>query len=157
MCCGDDACEVATSDAFTGTPAQPSQSASAKKARDVTQVKRAPALEKRKHECSYKIKDNKKAESYIWYGDQEQASPEVECGEQECTDGITVSYSGSASTSFTAGADMGVNLFEVISASVSFSQTYTKEKSKSFSSTYSAVRPPHSKGYITFTPKYECK
>ncbi|KAJ4292087.1 hypothetical protein N0V90_009986 [Kalmusia sp. IMI 367209] len=67
-----------------------------------------------------------------------------------------VTYEASTTNTFGVSAEAGVNLFEVISASVTFSYEVSHETSRSYSWSISADVPPGQSGYISFAPHYLC-
>ncbi|KAF2201914.1 hypothetical protein GQ43DRAFT_17407 [Delitschia confertaspora ATCC 74209] len=159
MCCGD-ACTVEAGD-FPTKPSKrslPISKSSAVRPRDVTQIKRSPPFSRpfKRDDCAFKP-SNGETNAVITYGQQVRVTSLLDCqSTTECTDGVSFSYSQSTTNTFGVSTELGGSLFEILSASISFSYEHSETEEKSYETTYSGTRPAGSKGYITFTPKMEC-
>jgi hypothetical protein len=122
--------------------------------RDVTGIKRAAPLQQKRADCTWSSEGK---ESLTSYGTQTRVTPEVDCGELECTDAITFTYETSTSTTFGVETSVSADFFKIMSASVSFSTDFSQSESRSVSMQYTGSRPAGSTGYVTFSQKYECK
>lgn len=69
------------------------------------------------------------------FGQQVKLAPAVGCDSatNSCSPGVEVTYTSSTSQTFGVELEIGAELSEIISASVSFTYEITKETSKSFS------------------------
>ena len=168
-CCGEN-CEtyIPTSAAVTSIDGNNTTQAAAKNkkirdvtARDVTAIKRAapfsrPAVEKRQQEvdgCTFNPSGGREIRSFT----PERLVPVTLCTQEEgCELSGTLTASFSYSQTWEIGTEVGATILEVIQASVSFSysETYTEETSTSV--TYGVTVPVGQRGYISFTPLYEC-
>lgn len=157
MCCGQEACAVAQKDDPFSSPSK-RETSSASVVRDVTAVKRASPFHRlHKRDCGFELSGDDKSTT-VKYGDQRKITNEVICeADVDCTDGVEISYSESVTNTFGVEASLGGELFKALSLSVSFTYEYSIEKGTEFTGKYDGARPKGSRGYITFTPKIECK
>lgn len=128
-------------------------------ARDVTLVKRsAPLISRlstRQDECTFEPDGN----PYNSRGAQQPLGNTQTClatANQDCEFQYSRGYTRGSSQTFGASAEASVSLFEIISASVSFSYDYTYEESRNVVYTHTQKVPPGVTGYATYTELLEC-
>lgn len=127
---------------------------------DVTAPKRAAPLDRvgkrqKKQECSFE--GNTEADVRYW-GEQLRVSPIRTCNDANgCEISYDMSWSEMTGESWGVGSEVGVNLFEIISASVSFDYTY--EESQETTRTHSVKESVENgfSGFIVWEPLVACK
>ncbi|KAF2739426.1 hypothetical protein EJ04DRAFT_559783 [Polyplosphaeria fusca] len=158
LCCGND-CTSAPSpppkrslDSATKAPSERHVAAK----RDVTAIKRTNPFNDlaRRDDCAF----GGKGGSITTFGTQVRLGPPLNCGasEEACSPEVQLSYTSSVTNTFGVSSEIGANLFEIISASVTFSVEVSHEESHGFTWSATASVPPGQSGYLTFQPKLEC-
>lgn len=166
-CCSDN-CDTAIPDSIPEA-GNDTSAIENNKVRDVTAVKRAApgallGAESSKYDNIAKRQTDKDGCAFTPSGDRYtlsftpvQVVPVALCSSEEgCEYSGSQSMSFSYSQTFEISSEVGATILEVIQASVSFSysETYTEETSTEVS--YTVTVPNGQRGYISFTPTYEC-